>query len=74
MKNKFELRWLERKTGKQLMNEWGYYYPETVRVLQYRNYNPVSYYSSWNGISEPQECFENKWTEWIDVPIIEEKE
>lgn len=32
-----ELRWCEQKTGKKMMNDWGYYYDETVKVLQYRN-------------------------------------
>jgi hypothetical protein len=32
-----EIRWCERKTGKKLMNDWGYYYDETVIVLQYRD-------------------------------------
>ena len=32
-----EMRWLETQTGITLMNEHGYYYPETKQVLQYRN-------------------------------------
>jgi hypothetical protein len=30
-----QLRWLVVETGKRLMNEWGYYYMETERILQW---------------------------------------
>ena len=33
----FEIRWAERETGKQLMNDWGYFYPETTKVLEFRS-------------------------------------
>lgn len=36
LQSNVELRWLERPTGKRLMNEWGYYYDETVKELQWR--------------------------------------
>ena len=38
-----EMRWLETQTGKTLMNEHGYYYPETKQVLQYRNQTESSW-------------------------------
>ena len=33
-----EVRWCEKKTGKKVMNDWGFYFDETIQVLQYRNY------------------------------------
>ena len=55
----FELRWAERETGKQLMNDWGYYYPETKKVLEYRARFNVPFPGS-HHVSE--------WTEWEEVP------
>jgi hypothetical protein len=31
-----EMRWLEKETGKTLQNDYGYFYPETEKILQYR--------------------------------------
>lgn len=73
MKNKFELRWVERETGKTLMNEQGFYYPETVHVLQYRTYNPSNYFSNLCGVGPSEEIFEHHWSDWIDVPTVKEK-
>lgn len=70
--NNFELRWLERKTGKQLMNEWGYYYEETVQVLQVRHKYDTTIYA---GVG-PNGDFRRElvWGEWGDVPVVEENE
>lgn len=59
----FEMRWLERNTGRKLMNEWGYYYPETERVLQYRHQRPVTDYSSENMVTV------TVWSDWQNVPV-----
>lgn len=61
-----ELRWLERETGKRLMNEWGYYYPETVRELQYRFQQQTTDYSSEN------QSKVTIWSEWENIPIVKE--
>lgn len=67
----FELRWLEKQTGKTLMNEHGYYYPETVRVLQYRNKQTVTDYS---GVDPITSDFMKAtiWTDWSDVKVVSE--
>jgi len=69
MKN-FELRWLERKTGKQKMNEHGYYYEDTMQVLQYRQ----KYYKTLYGSLGPHGDFltELAWSDWEDVPVVTE--
>lgn len=69
MKN-FELRWLERKTGVRGMNEHGYYYDETVRVLQYRVYYDATIYA---GLG-PHGDFRKElvWSDWKDVPIVQD--
>lgn len=53
----FELRWLEKETGRQLQNDWGYFYYETTKVLQYRQLISGA---------------ESIWSEWKDVPTISE--
>ena len=53
-----EMRWLETQTGKTLMNEHGYYYPETKQVLQYRERPDTTY------------C----WTEWETIPTVKAQE
>lgn len=58
----FELRWLEKETGKQLQNEFGFFYLETVKILQYRELQH-------NGSSN---ITINKWSEWKDVPTYVE--
>jgi hypothetical protein len=66
-----ELRWLERKTGKTLMNDWGYYYDETDRVLQYRQKVDTNIYA---GFNRPEKFMPNmQWSEWKDVPIVKEE-
>lgn len=66
----FELRWLERKTGKRSMNEHGYYYDETVRVLQYRQKYDKTIYS---GLGPHGDFLkELVWSDWVDVPTVEE--
>lgn len=67
-----ELRWLERQTGKTLMNEWGYYYQETVKILQYRNRLTATDYSNYD-VDAGDFRKTLAWTEWMDVPNIEEK-
>ena len=67
-----ELRWLEQKTGKRLMNEWGYYYDETVKVLQYRT--QVVYHKDTvndSGLSSGTRE-ELVWTPWRSVPTVAE--
>lgn len=67
--NKFELRWFHRKTGAQAMNEWGFYYDETVRVLQYRTYYDATIYA---GIGPHGDFLKQMiWSEWVDVPEVE---
>lgn len=68
---KCEFRWLNRKTGKRLMNEHGYYYDETVRVLQYRVYYDATIYAGMgpNGDFLKQMV----WSDWTDVPEVDEE-
>lgn len=65
-----ELRWLERKTGKQCMNEWGYYYDETVRILQYRQQETVTDYRI--ALYDGSYLTTKRWTDWADVPTVSE--
>ena len=67
---KYELRWLNRKTGVRLMNEHGYYYDETVRILQYRVYYDATIYSAI--ASNGDFLKEMVWSEWQDVPEVDE--
>lgn len=62
-----ELRWLERKTGKQLMDGYGFYYDETERVLQQR----VRYQQE-RWVTDGGAVKEMAWTEWADIPVVEE--
>lgn len=64
-----ELRWLERETGKILMNEHGYYEKETEKVLQYRFKEEKSYYS-YNSINSNPEVKELTWCDWKDVETV----
>lgn len=68
----YELRWLEKETGKKLQNEWGYYYDETVQVLQYR----VKYDSNiYAGMGPwPDNIRQMVWSDWKDVPVVIENE
>lgn len=67
---KYELRWLIRKTGNRLQNDHGYYYEETIRVLQYRIYYDATIYAA----TAPNGDFlkEMVWSEWRDVPEVED--
>ena len=67
---KYELRWLNRKTSVRLMNEHGYYYDETVRILQYRVYYDATIYSAI--ASNGDFLKEMVWSEWQDVPEVED--
>lgn len=62
-----ELRWLERKTGKQLMDGYGFFYDETERVLQQR----VRYQQERWG-TDGTLVKEMTWTDWADIPVVEE--
>lgn len=70
----FEVRWLERNTGKKLMNEYGYYFDETVRILQYRYKYNQAVYSYTLDSHPPEDRFEIMWSQWQDVPVIVESE
>lgn len=67
----FDLRWLEKNTGKRLQNEWGYYYDETVQVLQYRIKYDKNIYAG-NG-PWPDDMRQMVWSEWRDVPVVVEE-
>lgn len=67
----FELRWLERKTGKTLMNEGGHYYDETVKILQYRNKQAVTDYSTMDPATGDF-MRTTIWTDWREVPLFKE--
>lgn len=70
----FEVRWHERATGKSMMNEFGYYFDETTRVLQYRYKYNQAVYSYAPNLLPSNDTFISVWSEWIDVPVISEKE
>lgn len=63
----YELRWCERKTGKKLQNEHGFYYDETVKVLQYRTQKQITDYSFIDPITKKYFSYAG-WTSWKDVP------
>lgn len=68
---KYELRWLNRKTGNRPMNEHGYYYDETVRILQYRVYYDTTIYA---GIGQNGDFLKQMvWSDWTDVPEVDEE-
>lgn len=68
----FEVRWLERETGNRLMYENGFYYAETVRVLQYRYKYSQAVYSYTLDSNPAEDRFETVWSEWTDVPTVKE--
>lgn len=70
----FELRWLERKTGNKLMNEHGYYFDETHRILQFRYKYNQPMYSYHSSLIPPEDRYEFVWSDWYDVPTINESE
>lgn len=55
----FELRWAVRETGKQLMDENGYYYPETTKTLEFRARHNTPF---------PGSTQLTPWSEWTEVP------
>lgn len=63
-----ELRWLEKETGKQLQNEWGYFYYETIKILQYRQQITTTLYREEGNIQQLE------WTSWMDVPVYNDGE
>lgn len=66
-----ELRWLERKTDKRLMDDWGFYYDETKRILQYRVKIAKANYDSLD--SETGDfTVTSVWSEWQDIPVVVE--
>ena len=66
----YQLRWVNRKTGNKGMNEHGYYYDETVRVLQYRVYYDATIYAA---IASNGDFLKQMvWSEWQDVPEVED--
>jgi hypothetical protein len=66
----FELRWLERSTGKKLMNEHGFFYDETVKVLQFRQQYETTFYGE---IGQDGDFMKRMvWGEWKDVPTVTE--
>ena len=67
-----QLRWIERPTGKTIMDNWGYYQPELERVLQFRQERDKIIYSGAPG--ETQHHRETHWTDWQDVPVVTEME
>ncbi len=66
--NMVELRWLEKETGKQLQNEWGYFYYETIKILQYRQQITTTLYREEGNIQQLE------WTSWMDVPVYNDGE
>jgi hypothetical protein len=65
-----ELRWLNRKTGKTLQNEHGFYYDETVKILQFRQYYDKTIYA---GMGPHGDFLKQMiWSDWIDVKEVNE--
>lgn len=66
----YELRWLERDTGKRLQDEWGYYYDETAKILQYRVKYDSNIYAGLGPFPEVLKAM--VWSDWKDVPVVYE--
>jgi len=66
----FELRWLEKETGKRMINELGLAYPETTKVLQYRQKIAVADYSRTLESGSGGFVQTQTWTEWKEVPVV----
>lgn len=64
---KIEMRWLERKTGRNIMNEYGWVEPEIIKVLQYRQAKQIFSSSSFGERTEVID-----WEDWQDVPTVRE--
>lgn len=59
-----QMRWL-------LKDEFGYDGMETKKVLQYRELRKVMNLQKMRDLGSSYR--EEKWTDWIDVPTVEEK-
>lgn len=66
----FELRWLEVETGKTLINEWGYFYQETTKTLQYRQQVNMTEYSQIHESGSGGFVTSSRWTDWQAVPNV----
>ncbi len=58
-----ELRFVERETGKTLVDEFGYFQKETIHVLQQK----------WVGDDYTVDNKPLIKTEWRDVPLVKEE-
>ena len=58
---KYEFRWLDKTKNKR-------YGPQYVLKLQYRYSLIVNSYPGY----KPERNYEEKWSDWQDVPVIEE--
>lgn len=67
----YQLRWVNRKTGVRLMDEYDNECDETVRILQYRVYYDATIYSAI--ASNGDFLREMVWSEWQDVPEVNEE-
>jgi hypothetical protein len=67
-----QLRWLKRPTGKTIMDEWGYYQPEMMLVLQYRTMYTETIYTTQHEYADvaANQQQQSKWGEWRDVPTV----
>jgi predicted PilT family ATPase len=74
LRNMTQLRWIERPTGKIVMNEYGRYEPEMERVLQYRQEQDKIVYSGAPSEGKTTLNRETTWTSWHDVPVVTELE
>ena len=66
----FELRWLEVETGKTLMDEYGYFYKETTKILQYRQRISTTEYSQVHESGSGGFVTSSRWTDWQAVPNV----
>lgn len=67
-----EMRWLERRTGKNIMNEHGWLDAEVVTVLQYRERRKVMNMQKMRELGSSYR--EEVWSNWMDVPTVREEE
>jgi hypothetical protein len=69
-----QLRWLERPTDRTIQNDWGHSQTVRERVLQYRQELDRIVYSGAPGDTRNVQNREIFWTEWRDVPVVDELE
>ena len=69
-----QLRWLERPTGKTIMDDHGYYQPETERVLQFRQEYNATIYAGSPSDDLKHQTRQMVWGAWTDVPVVTELE